>query len=110
MDEIITAIVLILMSVGAFIMSIRSFLGKGLLLNNAYLFATEKEREAMDKAPYYKQSALVFALIGLIFLLNGLGLLFHIGWIGYVVTAVVVIAMVYAIASSIAIANRKQNS
>ena len=110
MDEIITAIVLILMSVGAFIMSIRSFLGKGLLLNNAYLFATEKEREAMDKAPYYKQSALVFTLIGLIFLLNGLGLLFHFGWVGYIVAAVVVIAMVYAIASSIAIANRKQNS
>ena len=109
MDEIITAIVLILMSVGAFIMSIRSFLGKGLLLNNAYLFATEKEREAMDKAPYYRQSALVFALIGLIFLLNGLGLLFRFGWVGYVVAAVVVIAMVYAIASSIAIAKRKKN-
>ena len=110
MDEIITAIVLILMSAGAFTMSIRSFLGKGLLLNNAYLFATEKEREAMDKAPYCKQSALVFALIGLIFLLNGLSLLFPIGWIGYVVAAVVVIAMVYAIASSIAIAKRKKNS
>ena len=110
MDEIITAIVLILMSAGAFTMSIRSFLGKGLLLNNAYLFATEKEREAMDKAPYYKQSALVFALIGLIFLLNGLGLLFHFGWVGYVVAAVVVIAMVYAIASSITIAKRKKNS
>ena len=110
MDEIITAIVLILMSVGAFIMSIRSFLGKGLLLNNAYLFATEKEREAMDKAPYYKQSALVFALIGLIFLLNGLGLLFRFGWVGYIVAAVVVIAMVYAIASSIAIAKKKKNS
>ena len=109
MDEIITAIVIILISIAAFLMSIRSFLEKGFLLNNAYLFATEKEREAMDKAPYYKQSALIFALIGLIFLLNGLSLLFHIGWIGWIVAAVVVIALIYAIASSITIAKRKKN-
>ena len=109
MGEIIVAAILLLIAAAAFFMSIRSFLEKGFLLNNAYLYATKKERETMDKTPYYRQSAVVFALIGLIFLLNGLSLLFHIDWIGYIVTAVVVIAMVYAIVSSIAIAKRKKN-
>ena len=107
MGEIIAATVLILISIAAFIMSIRSFQEKGFLFNNAYLYASTKERESMDKTPHYRQSAVVFALIGLIFLLNGLSLLLHMSWLKYVVAAVVAIALIYAITSSIAI--EKQN-
>lgn len=107
MEEIIAAAVLILISIAAFIMSIRSFQEKGFLFNNTYLYASKKERESMDKAPYYRQSAVVFALISLIFLLNGLSLLLHMSWLKYVVAAVIAIALVYAITSSITI--EKQN-
>ena len=110
MGEIIVAIILLLIAASAFFMSIRSFLEKGFLLNNAYLYATKEEREDMDKTPYYRQSAAVFALIGLIFLLNGLSLLFHFGWVRHVVAAVVVITLVYAIVSGIAITKGKKNS
>ena len=108
MEEIIAAAVLILISIAAFIMSIRSFQEKGFLFNNAYLYASKKERESMDKAPYYRQSAVVFALISLTFLLNGLSLLLHMSWLKYVVAAVIAIALVYAITSSITIEKKNK--
>ena len=107
MGELIVAIILLLVSAAAFLMSIRSFLEKGFLFNNAYLYASKKEREAMDKEPYYKQSAVVFAAIGLIFLVNGAGLLLHISWAKWIVAAIVVFALIYAVASSLAIEKRK---
>ena len=108
MGEIIVAIVLLLIAAAAFVVSFRSFREKGFLLNNAYLYASKKEREAMDKAPYYRQSAVVFALIGLIFLLNGLSLLLGTQWLGYLAGGVVVIALIYAAVSSIAFEKRKK--
>ena len=110
MGELIVAIILLLVSAAAFLMSIRSFLEKGFLFNNAYLYASKKEREAMDKEPYYKQSAVVFAAIGLIFLVNGAGLLLHISWAKWIVAVLVVFALIYAVASSIAIEKQKKNS
>ena len=107
MGEIIVAIILLLVSAAAFLMSIRSFLEKGFLFNNAYLYASKKERATMDKTPYYRQSGVVFALIGLIFLLNGLSLLSHLSWVNWIAAAVMAIAVIYAVASSLAIEKRK---
>lgn len=104
----ITAAVLFLVSLGAFVMSIRSFREKGFLLNNAYLYASKREREAMDKKPYYRQSAIVFAMIGVIFLLNGLALLLRADWMFYGVGAVVQITAIYAVGSSMRIEKKKK--
>ena len=109
MGELIVAIILLLVSAAAFLMSIRSFLEKGFLFNNAYLYASKKEREAMDKTPYYRQSGVVFALIGLIFLLNGLSLLSHLSWVNWIAAAVMAIAVIYAVASSLAIEKQKKH-
>ena len=92
----------------AFFLSIRSFREKGFLLNNAYLYATKQQRESMDKTPYYRQSAIVMALVGIIFVLNGFAVLFAWKWIFWIVAAVVAAALVYAITSSIAIEKRKK--
>ena len=110
MIEIIGACILFSVAVLAFVVSIRAFKEKGILFNNAYLYATEQEREKMNKKPYYRQSAIVFLSIGLMFLLNGLGILFHADWIFYIVIAIVIITLIYAIISSIVIEkhNRKQ--
>ena len=43
------------------IISIRQFQEKGFLFNNAWLWASEKERRTMDKKPHYHQSGVVFA-------------------------------------------------
>lgn len=103
MKEIILVCVLLLISAAAFIMSIRSFREKGFLFNNAYIYASRQEREKMDKKPHYKQSAVVFLLIGIIFLLNAVILFWHLKWGFYVVIAVLVFTLIYAIVSSIVI-------
>lgn len=40
------------------IISILSFMEKGFLFNNAYIWATKQEREKLNKKPYYRQSAI----------------------------------------------------
>lgn len=106
MEEIIAAIVVFLISFISFIISIRSFKKKGFLLNNAFIFASEQERKKMDKVPYYRQSGVVFLLIGIIFLLIGFQTLLAVGWILYAEAAVTVITIIYAFISSIAIEKR----
>ncbi len=108
MIEIIGACILFSVAVFAFIASGRAFKEKGFLFNNVYLYATEQEREKMNKKPYYRQSAIVFLSIGLMFLLNGFGILFHTDWIFYIVITIVIITLIYAIISSIVIG--KNNS
>ena len=101
MKELIGAAVLFLISALAFLLSIRSFREKGFLLNNAYLYASRQERETMDKKPHYRQSAIVFLLLGCIFLLNGLQVLLNAPWIFYAVMVLVIVTLGYAIVSSI---------
>ncbi len=107
-DEIIAASVLCMISAFAFFMSIRSFKEKGFLFNNAYIYASEQERDAMNKKPYYRQSGVVFLLLGLVFLLNGFSIFFHTRWISYIAVAIIIIAIVYAIVSSVIIEKQKK--
>ena len=109
MKEIIISSILFLVAVGAFIMSYYSFKEKGFLFNNAYIYASKQERETMDKKPHYRQSAIVFLLIGVIFLLNGVSVLLAANWIFFLVIAIAIAAIVYAIVSSIAIERRKKD-
>ena len=105
---IAAAIIFFVIATAAFFMSGLSFVEKGFLFNNAYIYASKEMREKMDKKPYYRQSAVVFLLIGLIFLLNGFSVIFETKWIFYAVIAVVVITMVYAIVSSVMIEKNKK--
>ena len=110
MIAFIAALVCFTLAAAAFLLSIRSFRGKGFLLNNAYLYASKQERETMDKTPYYRQSAIVFLLIGTIFSLNGLSLLLSIPWISYLATATCILTVIYAVVSSIYIEKCKKES
>ena len=103
MKEIIVASILFAISIFLFFMSVRSFMKKGFLFNNAYIYASKEEREKMNKKPHYHQSAIVFLLIGLIFLLNAIAVLLKVNWIFYIVAAVVIVTLIYAIVSSITI-------
>jgi uncharacterized ion transporter superfamily protein YfcC len=109
MKEIIIASILFAVSVFLFFMSVRSFMEKGFLFNNAYIYASKQEREKMNKKPYYRQSAIVFLLFGIVFLLLALAVLLEAYWISFVGVAVVIITLIYAIVSSITIEkNNKQ--
>ena len=110
MEEIIIiASILFAVSVFFFFMSVLSFMEKGFLFNNAYIYASNQEREKMNKKPYYRQSAIVFLLFGIVFLLLALAVLLETYWLSYVCVAVVIITIIYAIVSSVTIEkNNKQ--
>ena len=97
------AIILFSISALAFFMSLRAFMEKGFLFNNAYIYASKEQRAEMNKKPYYRQSAVVLLLVGLIFLLNGFDLIFKTEWIFYSVIGVMIVAILYAITSSVKI-------
>ena len=103
MKENITAAILFIMALFMFILSIRSFREKGFLLNNAYLYASKREREEMDKSPHYRQTAVVFLLIGFVFLFNGFAVLWSIDWMSYVVGAILIATLIYAVVSTLKI-------
>lgn len=107
MGYIIGAIILVIIAVACFVISYLQFNEKGVLFNNAYIFASKQERETMAKKPHYKQSGIVFLLIGIIFLINAIDVILQTGWLFYCVIVVAAVAIVYAIISSITIEKKK---
>ena len=110
MENIIAVCVIWVFALAAALLSVLAFRHKGPLLNNAWLFASKKERESMDTAPYYRQSGVVFALIAMVFLLNGSAALLEAVWLSYAATGVIVITAVYAVVSAAAIEKRKKGN
>ena len=108
MDGLIAGGLCFLLAIGAFIISFFSFRKKGFLFNNAYLYASKEERATMDKKPHYRQSAVVFLMIGIIFLLNAMSSFWTNSWFSYMAIAVAIIAIIYAIVSSVMIERHKK--
>ena len=108
MGNIVGAIVLGVIAIICFVFSYLQFNEKGFLFNNAYIYASKQERKNMDKKPYYKQSGIVFLLIGIIFLINTINIILQTVWLVYLVIGVVIVAIVYAIVSSVMIEKRKK--
>ena len=73
--NIVGAIVLGVIAIICFVFSYLQFNEKGFLFNNAYIYASKQERKNMDKKPHYKQSGIVFLLIGIIFLINTINII-----------------------------------
>lgn len=103
MKEGITACVLFLVSAGLFLFSFRSFREKGFLFNNAYIYASKEERETMDKKPYYRQSAIVLLLLGIMFALNAVQVLLGIDWLFWLFLLTAAVTIVYAVVSTVRI-------
>ena len=62
----------------------------------------------MDKRPHYKQSGVIFLLLGIIWLINAVDMVLQTGWLFDVFIAVAVITVIYAIISSVIIEKRKK--
>ena len=91
-------------------MGVRSWMERGAPLNNAWLFASERERAAMDKRPIYRQSAIVFSLLGAMFLLLGLGMALRAGWLIGGAGVVAAATVAYAVASTVSIGKTKRGA
>ncbi|MCQ2478746.1 MAG: DUF3784 domain-containing protein [Clostridia bacterium] len=94
-------IILAVLALDCFIISIMQFLNKGFLFNNSYIHASKSEREKMDKKPYNKQSGIVFLLLGITLSADALELFLRTGKLFFVVAGLLIIALVYAIISSV---------
>lgn len=107
-SNIITFIVVLFLSLGSFIISGFQFAEKGILFNNAYLYASKKERETMNKKPHYRQSAISFLLVGIALLLLDIELFFAINKLYPVVVLIIISMIIYAIWSSINIERKSK--
>lgn len=108
MENIIVTVVLGLVALGCFVISFFQFKQKGFLFNNAYIYASEKERETMDKKPHYIQTGVIFVFIGLIFTVNAINVVLKKNFLLFVVIGIAVMAIIYAIVSSVLIERRKK--
>ncbi|MEG1781905.1 MAG: DUF3784 domain-containing protein [Oscillospiraceae bacterium] len=93
----------VILSALSFTAAYFQFKEKGFLLNNAYIWASEKERQTMNKKPHYRQSAIVFCGIGILFTLLTIEMIVKSGWLNYIIFGMVALLIVYAIVSSIVI-------
>jgi hypothetical protein len=101
-SSIIGAIIAFTLAAACLYLAIRHFMQRGFLLNNAYIFASKKERESMDKKPHYRQSAILFALLCIGFIATGLSIVLkNDKLLLYVLLPICAIAIVYAIVSSV---------
>ena len=93
--------VCLILAIISLAISILSFHEKGFLFNNAYVWASKVEREKMDKKPHYRQTAIVFGLMALLFLCIAFEVLLRTGWLWSAVCVIGVIMIGYAIVSSV---------
>ncbi len=89
-----------------------SFKEKGILINNEYLWASNKDRQEMSverKRPYFRQSGVVFLLLGGAFICLGLESTLKLDWIFVVVNILMGVDIIYAVVSTIYISKKQKN-
>ena len=89
-----------------FVLSFLQFREKGFLLNNAYIWASKKEREQMDanneeKRPHYCQSGYTFLLLGVSFAVNSLYCFLNLRWLLILFWILIAVTIIFAVVSSI---------
>ena len=103
MGELVISIIVFAAAGMLLFFSIRSFAERGFLLNNAYLYASKEERKTMNKKPYYRQSAIVFCMLSVVFFVIGLSLVFQNDRILLLEIPLIVGAVIYAVVSTVQI-------
>ena len=104
--QMIIGSIFLALGIGAFIISYLQFKEKGYLFNNAYIWASQEERKHMDKdkerkKPHYRQSGFAFMFIGFIFFTYASYIATNWIWLHVTSWMFVLIAVVYAVVSSI---------
>ena len=106
-SEWIISIIVFVLAGALLFLGIRSFFEKGFLLNNAYLYASEAERKAMNKKPYYIQSAVVFCILSAVFFVIGFAVVLKNDRLFLLEIPLIAAAIVYAIVSTVKIHRAK---
>lgn len=75
--------------------------GKGPILSNTYLLATDEERKNLNKSAEYHLVTVVFGILGMIFLMLTIRILTQWSWMSYIIGILIAILIFYAIFESI---------
>ena len=92
-------IFLILLTITSLIFSLLAFSGKNIILDDAYIKASEEEKSTMDKKAYRLQAAIIFLFLSVISLCNALRAILRMPLFAYLAIAFVLIGMIYAMVS-----------
>ena len=101
--ELVTAVVMFVLAALLLVLGVRHFLERGYLLNNAWIYASPRERETMDKKPWFRQSAIVFCLLSAVFLIVGVSLVLQSGRLLLLELPIAAAALIYAVVSTLRI-------
>lgn len=97
---IFLSVIMLLMAAACAAVGVRQWREKGFLFHNAYLCASQKQRDGMEKKPYYRQSAWIFLGISAVFLINAAEFAFQTGWLGFLAAGLAAAVLAGAAASS----------
>ncbi len=95
------AIVLFSFSFILLVWGVLSLFNKGFLFNNAYIYANKKEREQMNKKPYYIQTGIVFILLSIASCLEGFNALLRYDVFFVLFIIIIVVTLLFVIVSTI---------
>ncbi len=98
--QIVSSIILALISILMLTYSYFASKEKGPILSNTYLWATPEERIKMDKSAEYHLITVVFGILGLVFLLLTIRILSSWSWINYIIGVLIAIVIIYAVTES----------
>lgn len=100
MAKVITAIIMIILTLVCGIYSVFAFHCKGPILTNNYIWLSQSERKNIDEKKEYRQSSTVFGILSLVFASDAV--YFFTGVKTFLVIAItaLVIDMIYGIISS----------
>lgn len=99
--ELLIAIIVFAIAGLLLFIAIRHFNERGYLFNNAYIFASKEQREIMNKRPYYRQSAIVFSILCIVFVVIGLSIVLQNSMIMLLEIPLFIGVIIYAIISTI---------
>lgn len=99
--QIVSAIIISLISILLLTYSFFTSKEKGPILSSTYLLATADERKKIDKSAEYHLVTIVFGILGMVFLLLTIRILTSWVWINYIIGVLIAIVIIYAISESI---------
>ena len=106
--ETVLLILMLLFSIISFVISYFQFKERGFLFNNSYIYASETERRRMNKTHYYRQSAITFCAVGLMFIMIALEIFTDWKWLFPATIIFAILLILFAIISSVIIARKQK--
>ena len=108
--ERVEFIVILFLTVVSFTVAYLQYRERGPVFNNAYIYASKKERQTMNKKPYYRQSAIIFTATGSMLLFILLEMVLKNKIFFYIIIVHLIFLVVYAIGSTLMISRKHGNS